>query len=125
MLRLRPAVGGPFEFAAKELRKLLDEGVAYLVKQGLATTEEQAVTESGGALEGADASAVSPEAYRRGADQCGTLGSGNHFAEVQIVEKIYDAQAAEALGLEQGKVTILLHTGSRGLGRGMARTWDA
>jgi tRNA-splicing ligase RtcB len=109
-------VGGQFEFAHKELRHLLNEGAAYLAKQGLASPEDLAATESGGCVQGADADAVSDEAYSRGADQCGTMGSGNHFAEVQVVEAIYDAEAAAALGLEHGKVTIMIHSGSRGLG---------
>jgi tRNA-splicing ligase RtcB len=109
-------VGGAFEFAKGELRHLLNEGAAYLLHRGLATAEDLAATESGGCVAGADADAVSTEAYSRGFDQCGTLGSGNHFVEVQVVEAVYDAEIAAALGLEHGKVTIMIHSGSRGLG---------
>lgn len=109
-------VGGPFRFGRDEMRKILSEGCGYLASKGLATAEDVAATESAGCLKGADANAVSPEAYKRGANQCGTLGAGNHFVEVQVVETIYDAEAAAALGLAQGKVAIMIHSGSRGLG---------
>jgi tRNA-splicing ligase RtcB len=109
-------VGGPFEFARAELRKILTQGAQYLVAKGLASQEDLAATESNGCLEGADGDAVSDEAYKRGSDQCGTLGSGNHFVEVQYVEEVYDEQAAAAMGLERGKVAVMIHSGSRGLG---------
>jgi len=109
-------VGGPFKFSHQEMRRILNEGQPYLVARGLASDEDLETTESAGHLDGADADAVSPEAFRRGADQCGTLGSGNHFGEIQYVEQVYDADAAAALGLEVGKVTIMIHSGSRGLG---------
>src|SRR5207302_7807765 len=67
-------------------------------------------------LEAADPGAVSPRAWERGAGQIGTLGSGNHFLEIQRVDRIDDADGAEALGLREGQVTVLIHSGSRGLG---------
>ncbi len=73
-------------------------------------------TESGGCLPGADPAAVSERARERGAGQLGTMGSGNHFVEVQRVDRIFDAEAAEAFGLREGHVTVLIHSGSRGLG---------
>ncbi|NLW86423.1 MAG: RtcB family protein [Planctomycetes bacterium] len=109
-------VGGPFSFSTQEMKHILDEGAPYLMQRGLASAEDIERTESNGHLEGADASAVSAEAFKRGHDQCGTLGSGNHFAEVQFVEEVYDASAAEALGLEAGMITLMIHSGSRGLG---------
>src|SRR6056297_734942 len=109
-------VGGDFTFERNQLKRIFAEGANYLFKQGLARTEDIAATESNGCLEGADPEAVSNEAIRRGRDQCGTLGSGNHFAEVQIVDRIFDEDAARKLGLEKGKVTFMIHTGSRGLG---------
>ncbi|HUU59147.1 MAG TPA: RtcB family protein [Phycisphaerae bacterium] len=109
-------VGGPFKFAQKEMRHILADGAPYLLSRGLAAAEDLAATESGGCLAGADPDAVSPKAFQRGADQCGTLGAGNHFVEVQWVEQIYDPQAAAALGLEKGAVSFMIHTGSRGLG---------
>ena len=71
---------------------------------------------SRGALPGADASRVSGYARKRGMDQLGTLGSGNHFLEVQVVNAIYDEKAAEAYGLDLNQVVVFIHTGSRGLG---------
>jgi tRNA-splicing ligase RtcB len=109
-------VGGPFKFAKKEMERILSEGAPYLVQRGLARKEDLGSTESGGCLDGADPDAVSPEAYRRGADQCGTLGSGNHFVEVQHIDELYDAEAAKVLGLEEGKAAFMIHTGSRALG---------
>ncbi len=109
-------VGGALELSRAETAKVLTGGSRYLVERGMADAADLAVTESGGCLEGADPAAVSAQAYKRGSDQCGTLGSGNHFAEVQYVEEVHDAQAAEALGLETGKVTFMIHCGSRGLG---------
>ena len=109
-------VGGPFKFDRSEMKKLLARGMGYLVDKGLAQPDDLEATESGGVLPGADPQAVSEEAYRRGRDQCGTLGSGNHFAEVQFVEQIYDSAAAEALQLSVNQVTFMIHSGSRGLG---------
>jgi tRNA-splicing ligase RtcB (3'-phosphate/5'-hydroxy nucleic acid ligase) len=82
----------------------------------LTTPEDLELTESGGRLEGADPSAVSARARERGRDQLGTLGSGNHFVEVERVEELHDRDAAGALGLNEGQVTVLIHSGSRGLG---------
>jgi len=109
-------VGGKYKFSRQELKHILNEGQPYLVWRGMAAEDDLEVTESGGCLDGADADAVSPEAMRRGADQCGTLGSGNHFGEIQFVERIFDAEAAQAMGLKEGDATVMLHTGSRGLG---------
>ncbi len=109
-------VGGPIKFTKKELARIMTEGVPFLVERGLADGADLAATESCGRIPDADASAVSDQAFKRGADQCGTLGSGNHFAEVQYVEQVYDRPAAEAMGLAEGDVTFMIHTGSRGLG---------
>ena len=109
-------VGGPYKFDAMAIRHILAEGCGWLVRQGLAGQEDSDVTESGGCLPGADPDMVSDEAVRRGNDQCGTLGAGNHFVEVQYVERVYDAQAASAFGLAEGMATVMIHSGSRGLG---------
>ncbi|MEN6664507.1 MAG: RtcB family protein [Phycisphaerae bacterium] len=109
-------VGGPYTFSGGEISRLLNEGMKYLHHRGLASDEDLAATESAGSIGGADVSAVSMEARKRGGDQCGTLGSGNHFAEIQYVDQVYDAAAAAAMGLEQGRVTVMIHSGSRGLG---------
>ncbi len=119
LLRDLPAgvgVGGAVKFSKKELARIMTDGAGYLVSRGLADEADLPATESYGCLPDAEADAVSDHALQRGAEQCGTLGSGNHFGEVQYVEEIYDPHAAEALGLVEGNVTIMLHTGSRGLG---------
>ncbi len=109
-------VGGKFEFAPGDLRHILADGVGFLAGKGLADSADIEATESGGCLPGADPGAVSHEAIRRGANQCGTLGGGNHFVEIQVVDQIFDPAAAEVLGLSTGAVTVMIHTGSRGLG---------
>ncbi len=107
---------GKYRFERGELRHLMADGVGYLMRRGLATDEDIAHTEAGGRLAGAEPKNVSDRALDRGAEQCGTLGSGNHFLEVQVVEEIFDAEAAEAMGLREGMVCVMIHSGSRGLG---------
>ncbi len=107
---------GKYTFAGKELDRLLGEGPAYLRGRGLAEASDLDYAEARGRLDGADPDVVSPHAKERGAEQCGTLGSGNHFLEVQVVDAIFDADAAEVLGLEKDMVCVLIHSGSRGLG---------
>ena len=109
-------VGGPHKFTRSEMHRLLADGVGYLVSKGLADEADRAVTESAGCLAGADPGALSDQAIKRGFDQCGTLGAGNHFVEVQVVDEVYDARAGEAMGLRKGNVTVMIHSGSRGLG---------
>ena len=109
-------VGGPVRFTEKELRRLVVEGASYIVRRGHGWNEDLERTEAGGALEGADPDAVSPRAYERGRDQVGTLGAGNHFLEVQVVDEVYDLATAEAFGVREGGVTFMIHCGSRGLG---------
>lgn len=100
-----------------ELNKVLEEGVRWAVRQGYGWSEDPNFIEERGAMEGADASKVSARAKNRGRNQLGTLGSGNHFLEVQYVDKIYDPQTAKVLGIEhEGQITVMIHTGSRGLG---------
>jgi tRNA-splicing ligase RtcB len=100
-----------------QLDRVLEEGCRYLIGElGLGTRDDLAHIESSGALAGADAGCVSERAKTRGHDQLGTLGGGNHFVEVQVVDEIFDDPAASALGLRAGQVTVLIHTGSRGLG---------
>jgi tRNA-splicing ligase RtcB len=101
----------------RELERVLDEGVPWLVRErGMGREEDLACIESRGALAGADASKVSARAKERGRDQLATLGGGNHFVEVQVVAQVFDEAAAKALGLSLGGITVLVHTGSRGLG---------
>ena len=109
-------VSGPFTFSSKEMRKILARGVEHLISCGLADASDAEATESSGCLGGADADAVSPQAQKRGADQCGTLGAGNHFVEIQYVDEVYDARAAAVMGMKLGQVTVMIHSGSRGLG---------
>ncbi len=108
--------GGQYLYGGKELDRLLVEGAAFLKTQGLATGDDLENTEAGGCLDGAEADAVSPRAKARGDDQCGTLGSGNHFLEVQVVDEIFDREAADAMGLVEEQICIMIHSGSRGLG---------
>lgn len=109
--------GGRYSFSGKKLDRILEGGVPTLVREhGIGSETDLEHIESGGVLEGADASAVSDRAHKRGEDQLGTLGSGNHFLEVQIVDEVFDERLAGRLGLAVGKVTVLVHTGSRGLG---------
>jgi tRNA-splicing ligase RtcB (3'-phosphate/5'-hydroxy nucleic acid ligase) len=100
-----------------ELERVLEEGPRVLVERhGIGTADDVAHTESAGRLAGADPAHVSERARARGAGQLGTVGSGNHFIEVQRVERVFDASAAAAMRLEEGAVTLLIHSGSRGLG---------
>jgi tRNA-splicing ligase RtcB len=107
---------GQFTFAKPELAQLMEQGVGYLQAKGMATAHDVAHIEAHGKLDRADPARVSDRAYARGADQCGTLGSGNHFLEVQVVDRIEDEGAANVMGLREGQITILIHSGSRGLG---------
>jgi tRNA-splicing ligase RtcB len=106
---------GGIAMKGADLERVLREGPAALPADLLGDGDVER-TESEGRLEGADTAAVSPRARERGMGQVGTLGSGNHFLEVQRVERIHDAGAAEAFGLREGQVVVLIHSGSRGLG---------
>ena len=108
--------GGPYLFNHHELRRILNEGVGYLESRELATPGDVEHTEASGCLKGANPDFVSNRAIERGGDQCGTLGSGNHFLEVQVVDEIFDPQAARTMGLQQGGICVMIHSGSRGLG---------
>jgi tRNA-splicing ligase RtcB len=108
--------GGALVLSPADLDRVLADGSRALLGRGLATPEDLAHTEAGGALPTADPDAVSARARQRGHDQLGTLGSGNHFVEVQEVETVFDEPAADAMGLRVGDCVVLIHTGSRGLG---------
>jgi tRNA-splicing ligase RtcB (3'-phosphate/5'-hydroxy nucleic acid ligase) len=107
---------GRFLFDKPKLKQLMERGSAYVIEQGLGTDRDVAFTEALGRLASADPDRVSDRAITRGYDQCGTLGSGNHFLEVQVVDRVLDAAAAAVLGLREGQITVLIHSGSRGLG---------
>jgi tRNA-splicing ligase RtcB (3'-phosphate/5'-hydroxy nucleic acid ligase) len=107
---------GRLAFRGRDLDRVLIEGPAALVERGIGSAADVELTESQGRLEGADPGAVSARARERGAGQLGTVGSGNHFIELQRVEEVFDEGAAEAFGLASGQATVLIHSGSRGLG---------
>ena len=111
-------VGGSgfVKIGARDLERILVEGARWMVKNGFGEQSDADFSEAGGALEGADPAAVSERARERGLPQLGTLGSGNHFLEVQYVEEVHDETAARAYGIWQGQVVALIHSGSRGLG---------
>jgi tRNA-splicing ligase RtcB (3'-phosphate/5'-hydroxy nucleic acid ligase) len=100
----------------EDLEEVLARGAGALVGRGYGEPEDLENIESKGRLPAADPKGASDRAYQRGVSQLGTLGSGNHFLEVQYMDEIYDEEAARAYGLEQGMVTVLIHSGSRGLG---------
>jgi tRNA-splicing ligase RtcB len=108
--------GRQLKFSIPELDKILEGGVPYLVEQGYGEKEDVENCEAGGKLTWADAKAVSNHAKNRGRDQVGTLGSGNHFLEIQKVAEIFDEEVAKAFGLFKDQIVIMIHTGSRGLG---------
>jgi len=99
-----------------EMRKVLLKGARWVVEQGFGNKDDLEHTESGGSMDGADPDIISNKAYERGSPQLGTLGSGNHFTEIQYVDEVYDEKIADSLGLFRNQVTIMIHTGSRGLG---------
>ncbi len=108
--------GGARKVSAHEMDQVLVKGAAWAVKAGYGRPEDLERLEEGGAMDGADPAAVSPRAKQRGGPQLGTLGSGNHFIEIQVVEQIYDEQVARSFGLFEGQLAVSIHSGSRGLG---------
>jgi tRNA-splicing ligase RtcB len=108
--------GGGIRLSGPDQQRVLLQGARWAVSRGFGTAADLERTESGGCLAGADPDAVGAKALERGRDQLGTLGSGNHFLELQYVDEIYDERAASAFGLERGLVTLMIHSGSRGLG---------
>lgn len=112
--------GGRFKVSIAELDKVLEKGALYFKEKGIISDRDTEFCESNGFLEDADAAAVSENAKRRGRDQLGTIGAGNHFIEIQKVEKVFDPQAAAKLGLSENLITVMVHCGSRGLGHQIA-----
>jgi len=98
------------------LKRVLQKGAPWAVGEGYGSDADLDVIEEGGQVGGADPSAVSSRAIERGLDQIGTLGSGNHFLEVGYVSEVYDERAAGTMGLHEGTVTVIIHSGSRGFG---------
>jgi len=107
---------GEIRLSKKEQRNVAAQGASWAVKKGLGSKEDLERTEDQGVITGADPGAVSERAYKRGHDQLGTLGSGNHFLEIQAVDEIYDQETARIFNLFQGQLTVLIHSGSRGFG---------
>lgn len=107
---------GKIKLDSSSEKELLRKGARWAVENGFGEPGDLERIESGGAIEGADPSIISDKAYERGRAQQGTLGSGNHFLEVQYVDEIYDERAASELGLFKGQITVMIHTGSRGFG---------
>ncbi len=107
---------GPVRFSKPQLEAVLAEGAPAMIANDYGEPRDAEFTEERGKLEGADPYQVSDRAKDRGHTQIGTLGSGNHFLEIQYVEKVHDEAAARAMGIEEGEVTVLVHCGSRGLG---------
>jgi tRNA-splicing ligase RtcB len=107
---------GFLQLGAAELEEVLRTGPRALVGQGIGRPDDLERTESEGCVPGAEPTYVSDRARRRGAGQLGTMGAGNHFIELQQVTTVFDAEAAAAFGLDQDQVTVLIHSGSRGLG---------
>ncbi len=107
---------GNIRVSAKEERQILTKGSGWAVANGYGVKEDLECTEENGAIEGADPDAVSERAYERGKAQSGTLGSGNHFVEVQAIDQLYDRDTCDSLGLDQDQVMLMIHSGSRGFG---------
>jgi tRNA-splicing ligase RtcB len=107
---------GAINLSKQEMHDVLHQGSRWLVGRGYARAEDVAHTEDSGCMAGADMTALTPRALERGQEQLGSLGSGNHFLEVDEVTEVFDAEAAQALGLKQGAACVWIHCGSRGLG---------
>lgn len=107
---------GKIRLTFDDEKKVLIKGARWAIENGYGSASDLEKTESGGCIEGANPGIISKKAYERGRAQQGTLGSGNHFLEIQYVDEIYDEQAANILGLSEEQVTVMIHTGSRGFG---------
>lgn len=108
--------GGSIQLKRPELERLVEQGAKWALKNGYATPMDLERTEENGCLEGADASKVSDRAFKRGLSQIGTLGAGNHFIEVDVVDQVFDETAASRMGLFPGQIVVQIHCGSRGFG---------
>lgn len=108
--------GGKIKLDRQDMDKILKRGVKAIIEKKFTKPEDLEKIEAHGSLETADPKAVSDQAKKRGCDQLGTLGSGNHFLEIQKIEKIYDQKIASVFGLKENQITFMIHTGSRGLG---------
>ncbi|MCE5313844.1 RtcB family protein [bacterium] len=101
----------------QELKAVMTKGAKWMVERGFGWADDLEVSEQGGVMDMADPSFISKEAIKRGRPQLGTLGAGNHFLEIQVVDYIYDEAVAEVFGITKpGQITVMIHTGSRGFG---------
>ena len=107
---------GPLKLSNQEELQVLREGSRWALRHGYASDEDVQHTEDGGCLPEADPQLLSDRAMERGKKQLGTLGSGNHFLEVGVVDTVFDPSVAGVFGLSEGQITVMLHCGSRGLG---------
>ncbi len=107
---------GRIRVGPRDEKDLMLKGAKWIVEKGYGWRSDLDHCEEKGAIEGADPEQVSKRAFERGSNQSGTLGSGNHFLEVQVVDEIYREDLAKAFGIEKGQVTVMIHTGSRGFG---------
>jgi len=112
--------GRQIKLSIEQINRILEKGAKHLVENGYGEKEDIENCEAGGYLDYADAHSVSEQAKNRGRDQVGTLGSGNHFLEVQKVAEVFDEEIAKTFGLFKDQVVIMIHTGSRGLGHQIA-----
>ncbi len=111
---------GKVRLSIQELDRVLNEGVEWALGRGYGWSEDIERIEQRGSWDLADANTVSKTAKQRGAEQLGTLGSGNHFLEIQVVDRVYDERIAKVYGLFEGQIVVMIHTGSRGLGHQVA-----
>ncbi len=111
---------GKLKLSERELKEVLESGVDWCIEKGYGWKKDSEHTEENGKMEGADSSKVSKQALKRGMPQIGTLGAGNHFIEIQEVEKIFAAKTAKSFGLEEGQLIVMIHSGSRGCGHQIA-----
>ncbi len=115
---------GMRDLTSSEMRAVMERGAGWAIEEGYGFTEDIDATEERGCIAGADPAAVAQQAIQRGIKQLGSLGSGNHFCEVQLVDHIYDEAAAQALGIAQsGQVVTTIHCGSRGFGHQIAEDY--
>jgi len=107
---------GDIRISPKEEKEMLIKGARWCIERGYGVKADLDATEENGEIKGADPSVISDRAYERGKAQSGTLGSGNHFLEIQVIERIFDRGLADRFGLSEGQITIMIHSGSRGFG---------
>ncbi|MFW6282527.1 MAG: RtcB family protein [Minisyncoccales bacterium] len=112
--------GSRFKIKGREFGEMVEKGVEFLVEKGYGSKKDLKNIEENGCIKGADFSKVSKRAFQRGVGQIGTLGAGNHFVDVQVVEEIFDSKIAKEFGLSKDQVVVMIHTGSRGFGHQVA-----